>query len=156
MPDLTPLSSRGLPGLFVAAFAAGSVLPLPSEAVLAALVYAGGPTGAAVGVATLGNVLGALTLWAPARWAVTSPQGPLARWSARRREGEGERLRRALALLRRYGAPALLLSWLPVVGDAFVLAAGVARVRLVPFLLCVTLGKGLRYLAVALSAAQAR
>lgn len=151
MPDLSPLVAQGLPGLFLAGLAAGSVVPLPSEAVLAALVYAGVPAVPAVAVATLGNVLGSVTLWAPARWAATSPSGPLARWHARRREGEGARVDRALALMRRFGAPALLLAWLPVLGDAFVLASGLARVRLLPFLVFVALGKGLRYGGVALS-----
>ena len=45
----------------------------------------------------------------------------------------------------------LLLAWLPIVGDVFVLAAGLVGVRLGPFLTFVSLGKGLRYLAVALS-----
>jgi membrane protein YqaA with SNARE-associated domain len=47
-----------------------------------------------------------------------------------------------------YGKWGLLLAWLPVVGDAITLIAGVFKVNLVWFLVLVTLGKGLRYAAV--------
>ncbi len=56
------LEAWGLPGLFLAALLAGSVFPVPSEGVLAALVYAGVPAAWTVLVATVGNVLGASTL----------------------------------------------------------------------------------------------
>ena len=60
VPDLVQL---GLLGLFLASFLAGSVLPFPSEGVLAALVGQGQSVGLVVGVATAGNVLGAITLY---------------------------------------------------------------------------------------------
>jgi membrane protein YqaA with SNARE-associated domain len=52
--------------------------------------------------------------------------------------------------LQRYGAAALLLSWLPLVGDALCVAAGWLRLPWwsVVFFLCV--GKTLRYLLLAL------
>jgi membrane protein YqaA with SNARE-associated domain len=56
---------------------------------------------------------------------------------------------RAAQLLRRYGGPALLLSPLPVLGDALVALAGAAKLPPGVFLFWVTLGKGLRYAAVA-------
>ena len=40
------------------------------------------------------------------------------------------------------------MSWVPVVGDAFVLAGGFVGVRPLPFVVFVTLGKGLRYVFV--------
>lgn len=62
-------------------------------------------------------------------------------------------MQRVEAWTRKWGAPALIMSWMPVVGDAFVIAGGMLGVRPLPFVFFVTLGKGLRYLAVALSAA---
>ena len=56
---------------------------------------------------------------------------------------------RALALFERYGAPALLLSWVPIIGDAIVLLAGVSRVKFVPFSMWTVVGKAARYAAVA-------
>ena len=56
--------------------------------------------------------------------------------------------RRAAGLVRRYGAPALLLSWVPIVGDGLVLVAGAVRMPFGRFLLCTAIGKVLRYIAV--------
>ncbi len=38
--------------------------------------------------------------------------------------------------------------WLPVGGDALTFVAGVMKVRILPFLLLVGLGKGVRYIVV--------
>ena len=54
----------------------------------------------------------------------------------------------AARLLRRHGGPALL-SFLPVVGDALVALAGATGLPPRAFLFWVTLGKGLRYAALA-------
>ncbi|MCY1075490.1 YqaA family protein [Archangium lansingense] len=155
MPDASTLADWGLPGLFLVAMVAGSVLPAPSEAVLAALVYGGVPPAPAVGVATVGNVLGAVTIYVLGRWVARGGGGPLGRWVQRRRAREGPRLARAQARLATWGAPVLVLAWVPVVGDVFVLAAGLVGVRWGPFVGFVTVGKGLRYLFVALSAVAA-
>jgi len=156
IPDAATLAQWGLPGLFLVAMVAGSVLPAPSEAVLGALVYAGVGPVSAVGVATAGNVLGSLTVYLLGVWVARGGAGPVGRWVQRRAAREGPRLERARARLAAWGAPALLLAWLPVVGDVFVLAAGLVGVRLGPFVGFVTLGKGLRYLVVAGSALAAR
>jgi len=155
MPDPSLLATWGLPGLFLVAMLAGSVVPVPSEALLAALVYGGTPPVVAVAVATVGNVLGAMSLYLLGLWVAQGGGGAVGRWYARRREKEGPRLQRIEAWMRRWGAPVLVLSWLPVVGDAFVLAGGMLGVRPLPFVFFVALGKGLRYLAVAVSAAAA-
>lgn len=47
--------------------------------------------------------------------------------------------------LQRYGSPMLLLSWLPIVGDALPLAAGCLRLNFFWCTLAITCGKGLRY-----------
>jgi membrane protein YqaA with SNARE-associated domain len=155
MPDASTLTQWGLPGLFLVALVAGSLLAAPSEAVLALLVYGGVPPGPAVAVATAGNVLGALTVYLLGRWVARGGGGAVGRWVRRRSDAAGPRLERAQARLARWGAPVLALSWVPVVGDVFVLAAGLVGVRWGPFVAFVTLGKGLRYLFVALSAAAA-
>jgi membrane protein YqaA with SNARE-associated domain len=130
---------------------AGSVVPLPSEAVLAAVIHGGVSPIAAVTVATVGNVLGALSLYLLGLWVARGGGGRLGRWASRRMKREGPRMERAQQRLRTWGAPVLILSWLPVVGDAFVLAAGFIGVRAVPFLVFTTVGKGLRYGFVAVS-----
>jgi membrane protein YqaA with SNARE-associated domain len=156
MPDASTLAEWGLPGLFLVAVVAGSVLPAPSEAVLAALIYGGVRPGLAVTVATGGNVLGALTVYLLGRWVARGGGGAMGRWIHRRSAREGPRLARARERLATWGSPVLLLAWLPVLGDVFVLAAGLVGVRPGPFVAFVSLGKGLRYLAVALSVLSAR
>jgi membrane protein YqaA with SNARE-associated domain len=151
MIDPATLAAWGLPGLFVVAMLAGSIVPMPSEALLVAILSGGVSPTVAVTVATVGNVLGALSLYLLGRWVARGGGGRLGRWVARRSAREGPRLERARERLRKWGSPILVLSWLPVVGDAFVLAAGLVGVRGAPFVVFTTLGKGLRYLFVAVS-----
>lgn len=134
--------SWGPYGLAAAAFLSGSVAPLPSEAVLAALVALGKNPSAMTLIATTANVLGAVTLllagssgraWSDGK----NPQNILAR-SAR--------------YFQRYGAWVLLFSWVPVIGDPLVIAAGAFRVPWRVSLPLLTVGKGLRYAAVSLAA----
>lgn len=130
-------------GLFIAAFAAATLLPLQSEAVLSALLLAGTqPAWALLLVATLGNVLGSLLNWLLGRY--------IERWrNARWFPASGEQLDRARRSYARWGRWSLLLSWVPVIGDPLTLVAGVMREPLWRFLLLVTLAKGGRYLVLA-------
>jgi len=130
-------------GLFVAAFAAATLLPAQSEAVLAGLLLSGNfPVAALLLVATLGNVLGSLVNWLLGRsvdrlqhkrWFPATPQ----------------QLEKARCSYRRYGRWSLLLSWMPIIGDPLTLIAGMLREPLWSFLLLVTLAKGARYCLVA-------
>jgi membrane protein YqaA with SNARE-associated domain len=45
----------------------------------------------------------------------------------------------------------MLLSWVPLIGDVLVLLAGAARMPVGRFIGWTTLGKGLRYVVVALA-----
>jgi membrane protein YqaA with SNARE-associated domain len=128
-------------GLFASAFAAATILPLASEVPLALLVGRDGEMFLPVIVATLGNFLGACTTYALARAA-----------AARLAGGPATRSGRAFAWFSRYGAPALLLSWVPIVGDGLVALAGAARVPLLTFSAWTIAGKAARYAAVAWAA----
>lgn len=132
-----------LGGLFGVAFAAATVLPLQSEALLAALLLAGEiPAWLLLATATAGNVLGAVTNWALGRGIERFRDR---RWFPMR----GAQLDRAAGWYRRWGRWSLLLSWAPFVGDPITIAAGVLRERLIVFLLLVTVAKLGRYLVVA-------
>ena len=130
-------------GLFAIAFVAATILPAQSEAALVALLVAGGqPVWALVAAASVGNVLGAVVNWALGRsierfrnrrWFPASP----------------EKLEKARNWYHRYGKWSLLLSWLPIGGDAITIIAGVLREPLPTFLLLVFIGKGARYLVLA-------
>ena len=133
----------GYAGLFAWSFLAATALPLGSEAALAAVVGLRGELVLPLLVATAGNVLCACTTYWLGRGT--------SRVFGQRREPAG-RGARAARLLRRHGAPALLLSPVPVIGDVLVALAGATRVPFGAFLFWVTLGKGARYAAVALAA----
>ena len=122
--------------LFGTAFIAATLLPAPSEVPLAILAARDGVVWP-VAVATAGNVLGACTTFLLARVAAE-------RWVA-----APETHQRGRALVERYGALALLLSWVPVVGDGLVVIAGGTGMRFVRFLAWTTVGKLLRYWLVA-------
>lgn len=130
-----------LAGLFLAAFAAATLIPAQSEAVLAALVLAGDhPVWLLLTVATTGNVLGSLLNWALGRFLMRHAGH---RWFP----ASAAQLDRASLWYRRWGWPSLFLSWVPAIGDPLTLAAGLLREPLWRFLLVVTLAKGLRYVA---------
>lgn len=147
------LAAWGLPGLFVAAFLAGSVVPLPSEAVLLALQAGGLAPLPLVAVATLANLLGACTLYWLGGAVARGKGSALVRRLGARFERDQAGIERAQARLRRWGAPLLLLTWLPVVGDLFVIGAGFLGMRLPAFLLFTAAGKAARYATVATATA---
>ena len=124
--------------LFLTAFGAATILPLPSEGPFAYVVLQTGERVWPVTVATAGNFLGACTTYALSRFAVTRL----------RRPGAGRWLH-AAAAIRRFGAPALLLSWVPVIGDAIVAVAGASRVPFAAFSLFTIVGKAGRYAVLA-------
>jgi membrane protein YqaA with SNARE-associated domain len=128
-PDMANL---GLAGLFLASFLSATLLPGGSEAVLlGVLALHPGQAVPALLLATLGNTLGGMTTY----------------WMARalpEKLGAGGAARH-IAQLRRWGSPALLLAWAPLVGDALCAAAGWLRLPWLACLLWMALGKGARY-----------
>ena len=141
MPEL--LSAYGLLSLFLLSFCAATLLPLGSEWLLVALLLEGSPPINTVLVATLGNSLGAATSYLVGRWVSDWLIESLLRIDPARQQ-------RAEAWFDRYGSWALLLSWLPLVGDPLCLVSGTLKTAPLRFALLVTSGKGLRYLSVAL------
>lgn len=128
-------AEQGLAGLFLSSFLAATLLPGGSEAVLwGVLQLHPEQEAAALALATLGNTLGGMTSWACGRF--------LPRW---------QRLESLPQMhhLQRWGSPALLFSWLPLVGDALCLAAGWLRLHWLPCLLFMAAGKFARYWLVA-------
>lgn len=123
----------GLGGLFLASFLSATLLPGSSEVVFVALMTQfPGHWQASIAIATLGNTLGGMSTYLLARLL---PQ-----------RADTTRL----AWVRRYGAPALFLSWLPLLGDALCAAAGWLRLNWAACLLWMAIGKGLRYAVLAI------
>lgn len=118
--------------LFAASFLAATLLPGGSEAVLFGVVtFEPARAPLAVVVATVGNTLGGLSSYLIGR---VLPQGrPL----------------KGLAAVQRYGSPVLLLSWVPIIGDALCVAAGWLRLNALLAALFIALGKLARYVMIA-------
>jgi membrane protein YqaA with SNARE-associated domain len=132
-----------LAALFMWSFLAATILPLGSEAPLVVYARSYGQVAVPVLVAAAGNYLGACTTyWLGLRAAKALGKGG--------EVAEGDS--RSARLLRRLGPPALLLSWVPILGDALVALAGAVRMPFGAFSFWAMLGKGLRYLAVAWAA----
>lgn len=121
-----------LGGLALSAFLAATLLPGGSEAVFAGLLALRPELGlAAVLTATAANTAGGMSTYLLGRLL------PRKETSSR------------LATVQRWGSVTLLLSWVPLVGDALCAAAGVLRLNWLACLLWMALGKGLRYAAIA-------
>lgn len=125
-------ASVTLGALFVSSFLAATLLPGGSEAVLfGVLKLHPGQFWAALAVATLGNTLGGLSSYLIGR--LIPPGKPL----------------KGLATVQRWGSPALLLSWVPLLGDPLCVAAGWLRLNAWWCALFIAVGKFARYWVIA-------
>jgi len=124
----------GLVVLAVLSFAAATLIPFSSEAVLLVVVAAQPQhTALALIVATLANTAGGMTTYALGRWARRWQTPDAWRWAPR---------------VQRWGAPLTALAWAPAIGDALVAAAGWLRIDARACAAWMLLGRGLRYAAV--------
>lgn len=122
--------------LFTSSFLAATLLPGGSEVVLyGVLRLHPDRVWPALAVATAGNTLGSMSSYLVGR--IIPQSGPL----------------KGLETVRKYGSPALLFAWVPIIGDPLCVAAGWLRVNPWYSLLFIALGKLARYLAVAGAAA---
>ena len=129
--------------LFAIAFLAATILPLQSEAVLTGLlVLDREPWALLIAVASVGNTAGAVVNWGLGmglqrfqnhKWFPVTPQ----------------QLQRAKVTYQRFGRWSLLLAWLPIIGDALTVVAGVLREKIWVFVVLVGIGKTARYLVLA-------
>ncbi len=85
---------------------------------------------------TAGNTIGGCISWGVGRvLAIRFPaESP----------GQPDR-ENSIRVIQKWGSPALLLSWVPVIGDPLCVAAGWLKTALIPSLLYMAAGKLLRY-----------
>jgi membrane protein YqaA with SNARE-associated domain len=132
----------GWPGLFIIAFLDSSFLSFPEvNDLLIVLMVVNHPTRMVLyaTVATLGSIAGCLALYFVGR------KGGKA---LLRRRFSGGNVERAAALMRKYGALALIVPALlppPAPFKIFVLMGGVANIPLPTFIWAIALGRGVRY-----------
>lgn len=140
--------TTGYLGLFLFSFLAATIIPFSSEAMLATLLATKGyDFWILVGFATLGNTLGAVVNWALGGWCLRFQDHkyfPISK----------AHLEKAVARFNKWGHFSLLLAWVPIIGDPITFAAGVLRTSFFPFIILVAIGKGFRYLLIAIGVEQ--
>lgn len=151
--ELLALPQLGLSTVFVVSFISATLLPLGSEPVVFGLIQLNPvlfwPT---IAVATVGNTLGGAVSWwmglgAHRAWRAAQVRqriAPSPESEKNRPRSRHERVARVW--LRRFGAKACLLSWLPGVGDPLCAVAGWLRLPFWPCVGYMAVGKLLRYI----------
>ena len=125
-------SDLSLWGLFISSFLAATLLPGGSEAVLFGVLKLQPELfWPALLLGTLGNTLGGMVTFGMG-WMLPQTQQL-----------------KHLEKMRRYGTPALMLAWVPLIGDALCLAAGWLRLNWWQAALFMTIGKFRRYCVIA-------
>ncbi|MBI1175445.1 MAG: DedA family protein [Sideroxydans sp.] len=122
-------------GLFLSSFLAATLLPGGSEAVLLGVLKLHPELlWPALLLGTLGNTLGGMVTFGMG-WMLPQTQQL-----------------KHVEKVRHYGSPALLLAWMPLVGDALCLAAGWLRLNPLYAALFMGAGKFARYWLIAMAA----
>jgi membrane protein YqaA with SNARE-associated domain len=127
-------SDLSLWGLFISSFLAATLLPGGSEAVLFGVLKLHPELfWPALLLGTLGNTLGGLVTFGMG-WMLPQTQQL-----------------KHVEKVRRYGTPALMLAWVPLIGDALCLAAGWLRLNWWQAALFMAVGKFARYWVIAVA-----
>lgn len=138
------LIEHGLWGMFIAAFFAGSILPLASEVVLSALVAASVAPLELLVVGTIGNTLGSATNYGIGR---LGREDMIERYL----RVNPQALERGKRYVHKFGFWGGLLSWIPILGSLITIALGYLRVNLPLTVLMLIIGKFVRYCFVVLA-----
>lgn len=134
------IDNFGLLGLLLFSFLAATVLPVSSEAALAAALVLKLPAIPALAYATVGNCAGIVFNY----WVGSKVEKRLLHQHLQKKS-----LARAYHLMQRWGKWSLLLSWLPVIGDPITYLAGALRINFHLFIFVASGLRFLRYLAIA-------
>jgi len=127
-------SDLSLWGLFMASLLGATLLPGGSEIILIGVLKLHPELfWTAILLGTLGNTLGGMITFAMG-WMLPVTQQL-----------------KHVEKLRRYGTPALLLAWTPLVGDALCLAAGWLRLNIWYVMFFMAVGKFARYWVIAMA-----
>lgn len=126
-------------GLFVFAFLSASIIPVSSEAGITGAILLKWDPWEVLFWASLGNCLGIIANYGLGYFAAE-------KWLKKRKDlTEGSR---AYKLIEKYGTWALLLSWVPFIGDPITIVAGVVRVNFILFAIISSTLRVLRYVVI--------
>ena len=125
----------GYAGLFLICLLAATIIPISSESAVIGAILSDLDITYILFWATIGNCLGTLVnyllgLWIGEKWINKKIK---------------KSTKRAYDISKKYGWPALLLSWLPVIGDPITIVAGVLRWNAIVFVTIVFILRFLRY-----------
>ena len=129
----------GLPGLFISALLAGSIVPFRSELVLVTLVKLGLPPVACLLSAALGNTVGGMTCYYMGRLGKIS-------WIEKYFKVKKEKVDKMMNFLQGKGALMAFFAFLPAIGEVIAIALGFMRSNTWLTLVSMFLGKLLRYI----------
>ena len=132
------LTEWGYWGMFLSAFLAGTILPFSSEAVMLACVGLGLDPVLSTLATTAGNALGGL----PCNWI-----GHLGKmeWIEKYFRVAHIQLEKATRFIHGRGSWMAFFSFLPIIGDAVLIALGLMRANVWIVTFSMTLGKLARY-----------
>ena len=134
----------GLPGLFISALLAGSIVPFSSELVLVALVWValvkrGLPPTACILAATLGNTAGGMTCYYMGRLGKIS-------WIEKYFKVKKEKVDKMVKFLQGKGALMAFFTFLPAIGEVIAIALGFMRSNTWLTIVSMFVGKLIRYI----------
>lgn len=129
----------GLPGLFISALLAGSIVPFSSELVLLTLVKLGLPPVACLISAALGNTVGGMTCYYMGRLGKIS-------WIEKYFKVKKEKVDKMVNFLQGKGALMAFFAFLPAIGEVIAIALGFMRSNTWLTLGSMFIGKLLRYI----------
>lgn len=127
----------GYIGLFLACFLAATIIPFVSEGVLVLFLVAGFDPIYCLLIATLGNSLGGLTNYLLGM--IAKPE------KVKKLFKHPDKFQKKAKQVSKYGFWLGIFSWTPIVGDPLTILLGFFRVKFIPFLILMTLGKLFRY-----------
>jgi len=122
--------------LFISAFLAATILPFSSEVAFVGAISNGMPVDSALIYASSGNILAIILNYF---------LGFLLYEKTNNKLKSSKIGRKSLIYGHKYGVYALLLSWLPIIGDPITLVAGLFRVNFFTFILIAGSARFLRY-----------
>jgi len=127
-------------GLFLLTFLSATILPLSSEIMLILMLTQNYSPLTCLIVASSGNSLGGVTNY------IIGRIGNI-KWLKRIGIKE-EKIQKTLPKIQKYGAYLAFLSWVPFIGDLFIVGLGFFRVSFTKVTLFMVIGKFTRYLVI--------
>lgn len=129
----------GLPGLFISALLAGSIVPFSSELILVALVKLGLNPTACLVAAALGNTAGGMTCYYVGRLGKIS-------WIEKYFKVKEAKVDKMVVFLQGKGALMAFFAFLPAIGEVIAIALGFMRSNVWITTASMFAGKLIRYI----------